>query len=95
LQQDDEFYAQVHLRADANIVVSTNSVSKTFAGKAGINRVSMPLQVGSGIRVQVVSDVLKVPTGFEVFPDIPFRSSLVGPRNHDRHQLGSFLYLHR
>jgi len=27
----------------------------TFAGQAGINRVAMPLEVGGGIRVRVVS----------------------------------------
>lgn len=45
----------MHLKADANIIVSTKSASQTLSGKAGINRVSMPLEVGSGIRIQVVS----------------------------------------
>lgn len=44
----------MHLKADANIIVSAGSTTQTYVGKAGINRVSMPLQVGSGIRVQVV-----------------------------------------
>lgn len=54
-QTDDHFYAQVHLKSPANIILSTSSTSKTFSGKAGINRVSMPLVVGSGIKCQVVS----------------------------------------
>jgi len=44
------------LTAAANIVLSTGTKSITFVGQAGINRVAMPLEVGSGIRVRVVSE---------------------------------------
>ncbi len=53
-QSQDNFYAQVHLTAAAQVVMSTNSGSQSFSGQAGINRFSYPLSVGSNIRVQVV-----------------------------------------
>jgi hypothetical protein len=57
-QTEDNFYAQVHLKADATIVLSTNKNTQSFVGKAGVNRVSLPLEAGSGIKVQVVSIIL-------------------------------------
>lgn len=68
----DFFYAQVHLVADALIVMSTNSFGQTFLGKAGVNRLQFPLEVGSGILLSVLRGNVPV---INLSPSFTFSSS--------------------
>ena len=56
MQTNDNFYAQIHLLADANLVLCSGAAAsrcKTQAGKAGINRVSGPLVAGQTPSIRV------------------------------------------
>lgn len=51
-QTQDNFYAQVHLTADASVTLCSGAcVTKT--GVAGINRFSQPMTPGQGISVEI------------------------------------------
>jgi glucan endo-1,3-alpha-glucosidase len=51
-QTQDNFYAQVHLTADASITLCAGACV-TKAGVAGINRFSQPMTPGQGISVEI------------------------------------------
>lgn len=74
-QTEDNAYAQVHLASEASIILTTSaSKSTTIAGQAGINRVSIPLEAGQGIRLQVVRGGAST---VDLKPDWTYSSSTV------------------
>ena len=76
IQTNDNFYAQIHLLADANVVLCSGSAASsctTKQGTAGINRFSGPLVAGQTPSIRVerggkVSTQVTAPMAFNGSP---------------------------
>lgn len=68
----DNFYAQVHLTAQADVTLCAGTACSTQSGQPGINRFSLPLVPGQGISVEVQRGGS---TSTSIQPDFVFNGS--------------------